>query len=52
MESDNRIYRLTDKKEIDAFVEQYGSKFLQFKADVYTRLKGLPSGTFFKTRMD
>ena len=26
MESDNRIYRLTDKKEIDAFVEQYGSK--------------------------
>ena len=48
MEPDNRIYRLTDKKEIDAFVEQYGSKFLQFKADVYTRLKGLPSGTFFK----
>lgn len=48
MDSDNRIYRLNDTKEIDTLIKKYGTKFLQFKTDVYTTLRKLPAGTFYK----
>lgn len=49
MDKDNRIYRLTDQREIDTLVKIYGNKFLQFKADVYSLLQKLPCSSYTET---
>ena len=46
MNSDNRIYRLTDESEIDALAERYGSKFASFRQEVGAILSALPVGIF------
>lgn len=46
METDNRIYRLNDEREIDALAEQYGNKFKSFRQEVAAMLASLPAGVF------
>ncbi|MBS6269009.1 MAG: hypothetical protein KH586_08735 [Tannerella sp.] len=46
MNSDNRIYRLTDESEIEALTERYGSKFASFRQEVGAILSALPVGVF------